>query len=167
MRTSVPARRLVVVLDTTVAVPGLIGFLLIPPRDTVSTACIQVARSGRIQLAFSEPLLEEVLDVLQREPFALSRGLARRNLSVIEKGARIIAIPGRLTALTRDPDDNIVLKTAMESRADFLVTWNLDHFEEVGRDAQGRLRYRGVEIVRPPDLLRTLRHRVASDDRLN
>lgn len=157
-RISGSGRRLVVVLDTNVVVPGLIGFHLIPPKDAVSTACIQAARSGRIQLAFSALLLEEVLDVLQREPFALSRGIARRNVAVLEKGARIVSIPGRLTALTRDPDDNMVLETAIEGRADILVTWNLAHFEEVGRDTQGHLQYRGIEIVRPPDLLRTLRH---------
>lgn len=147
-----------VVLDTNVAVPGVIGYHLIPPKEAVSTACVKAARSSRIQLAFSEPLLEEVLDVLQRNPFALSHSLARRNLAVLEKGARIVSIPGRLSALTRDPDDNMILETAVEARADFLATWNLDHFEEVGRDTRGRLRYHGVEIVRPPGLLSALRH---------
>jgi hypothetical protein len=53
----------------------------------------------------------------------------------------------------------MVLETAVEARADHLVTWNLEHYEEIGRGASGQLRYRGVEVVTPAEFLRALRER--------
>lgn len=156
---STALRRLVIVLDTNVAVPGVLGYRLLPPKKAVATACVRAARTGHVQLAFSPELLEEVLDVLQRHPFALSRRTARRNLAVLEHGARIVPLPRRLAVLTRDPDDNMVLETAVEARADYLVTWNTEDYEDIGRDAEGRLRFRGVEVITPADLLRALRYR--------
>lgn len=152
-------RRPVVVLDTNVAVPGVIGYRLVPPKQAVAAACVRAARAGQVQLAFSVELLEEVLDVLQRPPFSLSFRTARRNLGILERGARIVALSGRVDVLAKDPDDNMVLETAVEARADYLVTWNIDDYEEIGRAATGRLLYRGVEVVTPADHLRTLRYR--------
>jgi putative PIN family toxin of toxin-antitoxin system len=150
------------VLDTNVAVPGVIGYRLVPPREAVSTACVQAARAGRIQLAFSPELLEEVLDVLQRAPFSLSYRTARGNVGILERGARIVALRDRLDVLKRDPDDNMVLGTAVEARADYLVTWNLADYDDLGRDAKGRLRYRGVEVVTPRYLSRPFASRPRS-----
>lgn len=61
-------------------------------------------------------------------------------------------ITGRLGALRRDPDHNDVLETAIAARASFLVTWNVRDYEELGRDADGRPRYRGVEVVEPGEM---------------
>lgn len=147
-----------VVLDTNVAVPGVIGYAMLPPKTVVSTACVLAASNGRVRLAFSAPLLNEVLDVLQREPFGLPYRLARQNLALLQQGADIVPVAGTLRVLTRDPDDNMVLETAVAARATFLVTRNLDDFEEVGRNAQGTLWYRGVSIVSPEEFLRRLRY---------
>lgn len=157
LRSAAP-RRPVVVLDTNVAVPGLLGYSLIPPWKSVAAACVQAARDGRVQLAFSPELLEELLDVLQRPPFALSRRTARRNVALLESGARLVPLPGRLAVLKRDPDDNMVLETAVEARADYLVTWNIGDYEDAGRSAEGRLRFRGVEVIKPAGLLRAIRY---------
>jgi putative PIN family toxin of toxin-antitoxin system len=148
----------VVVLDTNVAVPGVIGYRRVPPAEAVCTACVQAGRAGRIQLAFSPAMLEELLDVLQREPFALTHRTARRNVRLLEHGARLVKIPRRLSVLKRDPDDNVILETALAARADYLVTWNLDDFAELNGGEREGLRYRGVRIVAPGELLRALRH---------
>lgn len=51
--------------------------------------------------------------------------------------------------LTLDPGDDIVLKTAIEGGADFLVTDNTRHFAEISKLKGGTLglRYRGVTVV--------------------
>ncbi len=157
-----PFRTPIVVLDTNVAVPGLIGYRRVPRSEAVSSACILAAREGRARLAASPELFEEVLDVLQRAPFRLSYRTARRHVAILERGTRVVAATGRVRVLRLDPDDNMILETAIAARADFLVTWNLVHYEELGRNEAGRLVYRGVEVLPPGEFLRVLRDQAAT-----
>jgi predicted nucleic acid-binding protein len=55
-----------------------------------------------------------------------------------------------LKVLTRDPSDNAYLACAVEAGADYLVTGNIGHFEEVGNT------YRGVMIISPRTFLEIL-----------
>ncbi len=146
------------VLDTNIAVPGLVGYARGPDSSALATACIAAVRDRRVRLAFSPETLEELLDVLQRPPFGLSFQTARRNVRLLERHAKIVALTGRLAALQRDPDDNVVLETAVVARADYLVTRNVRDFAELVRAGSEQIRYRGVTVLPPGDFLRAVRH---------
>lgn len=136
----------------------MIGYRRVPPKEAVSTACVLAARNGRVQLAFSPEMLEEVMDVLQRAPFSLTPRTARLNVRLLERGARLVKVTHALDILQHDPDDNAILETAVVARADYLVTWNRDHFRELGAADRDEIHYRGVTVVSPGVLLRALRH---------
>ncbi len=53
----------------------------------------------------------------------------------------------KLTVLTRDPSDNVYLACAMEGQCNYLVTGNVDHFEEAGEVFQN------VKIISPRNFL--------------
>lgn len=69
--------------------------------------------------------------VLQYPAFGVSASTARRMVRAVRGIAMVVEIPKRLTVLTTDPDDNIILQTAFVGKADMRVTAKLAHFEEV------------------------------------
>lgn len=116
---TVPSSELRLVLDTNTALSGLIWGG--PPG-----ALIHAARHGRIQLCSSMPLIAELQGVLRRDKFAAPlkpRGLSAADL--FDGYAALVEIvrPVPLHAATlRDPDDDVVLATALAARADTIVS---------------------------------------------
>lgn len=101
------------------------------------------------QVVVSPPILLELLRVFQY-PRIRQRietddllHLMQRVVATVDLNIQAVST----TILNRDPDDNVYLSCAVESRADFLVTGNLKHFDEAGKI------YRGVRIVSPRDFL--------------
>jgi putative PIN family toxin of toxin-antitoxin system len=100
---------------------------------------LELARHGGIELAISEPLLDEVLDVLQRK-FLLSPHDARENIQFIESFTRRVHPARVIDAIAEDPDDNRVLECAAENVSDFIVTHD--------KDLLRRKRFEGIPIVK-------------------
>lgn len=140
-------RPLRITLDTNLLVPGLIGAARMPPAATATAALVRAAQARVIALVVSDPLLAEVEQVLQDPSFAVSVRTARRMVRAVRGIATVVEIPGKLAVLTVDPDDNVILETAVAGKADLLATNNLAHFEEVRSRAEAPLRFRGVDIV--------------------
>jgi putative PIN family toxin of toxin-antitoxin system len=140
-------RPLRITLDTNLLVPGLIGAARMPPAATATAALVRALQARVIALVVSDPLLAEVERVLQDPSFAVSVRTARRMVRAVRGIATVVEIPGKLAVLTVDPDDNVILETAVAGKADLLATNNLAHFEEVRSRAEAPLRFRGVDIV--------------------
>jgi len=104
-----------VVVDTNVLVSGLLfdG----PPRRV-----LELAITGRVQLAISPPLVEELRGVLNRVKF----GLTAEQVTTIVAQVVQTAVPVRprrsIDVCTEDPDDNRVLECAAEARAGAIVS---------------------------------------------
>jgi predicted nucleic acid-binding protein len=159
-----PHPRLVV--DTNIFVPGLVGVLASPPGRSASAGLIRAWRGERCTLIVSEPLLEEYWRVLQRPPFGVARRNATRLRDVIRSRA-VVVVPDR------DPDDNVVLLTAVRGRADMLVTDNTADFAELASGRMVRrklhnreLRYRGARVVSLSECLDEIRAMHADADRI-
>ena len=135
------------VLDTNLLVPGLIGAARIPPAESATAALIRAAQARIILLLVSDPFLVEVERVLQYPSFGVSPRAARRIVRAVRGIATAVEIPGKLNVLTTDPDDNVILETAVVGKADLLATGNMVHFEDVRSHAGAALRFRGVNIV--------------------
>ena len=145
--TAPPKPRLVI--DTNILVPAVLGATASPPRASASAGLLRAWRAGFCSVVVSEDLLAEYLHVLQRPAFGVSRQRALRLCAqVAARAIVVVPQPGR-QLLSRDPDDDMVLKTALAGKADLLVTDNRRHFAEIAtlRGGTADLCYRGVRVV--------------------
>lgn len=112
------------VLDTNL----LISALILPkskPARLLSTL-----RKSKFILVTSNPMLGEIEQVLKRPKFAekyhLSANLRENLLFFLRRRARIIPKLKKPSIKVRDHKDLIVLATALDGKADFLVTGDKD-----------------------------------------
>jgi putative PIN family toxin of toxin-antitoxin system len=137
-----------VVLDTSVVVAAL--------RTTLgagSAVLRLVAEREMIALA-TPPLFLEYEEVLQRAEQRLAHGLDNEELeSFLSELAAVvepIELHFRLRPQLRDPKDEMVLETAINARADALVTYNISDFAVAGRRFQ-------IPVLTPGQLLQKVK----------
>jgi len=128
-----------VVLDANVLISGLISGNGIPGE------ILDAWMKGRFQLFVSPQIMKEVRRVLLYPRIAerLETGDAELLIKHLGSLAKLVTGSEPLNVLIRDPSDNIYLSCAVEAKCNFLVTGNLNHFEEAG------LEFMGVRIVNP------------------
>ena len=104
----------------------------------------------------SVPLMIEYEAVLSRDEHLLASGLSAEEVQALLDAVAMVVEPVRLAYLWRplltDTDDDMVLETAINGRADVLVTLNLRDFAA----AKGMF---DVVILSPADALEWLRKR--------
>lgn len=122
-----------VVLDTNTVVSGFLW-------GNEPRALIDAAVEGRIELFTSEVLIAEIEDVLPRARFAAR--LAEKQLAIpalIERYrvlANIVAPAVLSGPVSKDPDDDLVLATALAASANLIVSRdkhlrNLKYFHRI------------------------------------
>ena len=147
------------VIDTNILVPAVVGAAADPPAPTASASLLRAWHAGFCSVVVSAVLLDEYEDVLQRPPFGVPDAAAARYCRAIGRRAVRVAPLRSKALLTRDPDDDLVFRTALAGRADLLVTHNLRDFAEVAALPGGTpdLRYRGLRVVGLGDALAAIR----------
>lgn len=137
-----------IVLDTSVLVAALRS------RLGASNAILGLVAKGRLILLATPPLFLEYEDVLKRAEQRLEHGLSPDEIDqfLVELAAVIepVEVQYRWRPQLRDPNDEMVLETAILGEADALVTFNVGDFS----DAASRF---DVLVLRPADLLRSLK----------
>ena len=128
-----------VVLDTSVVASGLFwkGF----PQVLVAAAAAE-----QIQVVTSEPLLHELWVVLRRRKFSAKVAATGRTVEeLVERYTQLARIvhPVAIRPTAADPDDDIVLGTALAAHVDLLVSGDT-HLLSLGQ-------FEGVPIVNPAD----------------
>lgn len=136
-----------VTLDTNVLVAGLRS------RNGASFELLSHWLRGNLATCASVPLWLEYEATLKREDVAKAHGLRGDEIDVLLDALAVHVIPVDLRFLwrpqLRDPKDEMVLETALNGRADALVTFNRDDFEHAAR------RFK-LQLWRPQDLLARL-----------
>lgn len=122
-------------------------------RTGTLVRCWDAVLEKRVRLCTSPHLLDELVRVLQYPRIGEPPGRALRYADLVARLAIVVDPPGMLSVLRTDPDDNHALECATAAGADYLVTGNLKHFEELGRDAAGALAYDTTRIVSPREFL--------------
>lgn len=129
--------------DTNVYVSALRG-------GKVASRLLEVAEEGAFALQVSQPILDEVAEVLERE-----FGRTKERTDIIRQALSEISqrvVPHiKLDVVKNDPDDNAILECSQASNSDYVVTWD-KHLLKLGR-------YAGAEIVKPEEFLALLRER--------
>lgn len=125
---------MIIVLDTNVLIAAFIAH----------GSCSELIEHCAIQhvITLSEPMLEEFRDVLVRK-FGYGVTEAKAAANLIQSRA-IMVKPVRLPgAVCRDPDDDVVLATAVAGCAQIIVTGD--------KDLTILKSYEGIKIIRPTD----------------
>jgi uncharacterized protein len=120
-----------VVIDTNVLISAIIGHG--KPRRLLS----RVLRDH--SAVASREMLAELADVLAREKFSLSAGQIARFLTIYTRRSEVVDLDRRVDAVEADPADNVVLGTAVNGRAAFIVTGD-GHLLELAE-------FEGIRIV--------------------
>jgi putative PIN family toxin of toxin-antitoxin system len=104
--------------------------------------------SGRLTLVASETTFAEMTEVLERPELIRTgeaRRLARTLMATIRDRAEFVAISGELH-VCRDPNDDPLIETALEGRADVLVREDKDLTDDP--DVAAVLASGGVRVLR-------------------
>lgn len=115
-----------VVLDTNVIVAGLRS------SSGASHQLLRAIPNRQFECLLSVPLFFEYESVLHRQDTLAQTGLAEKDILVLLDVWAAVCKPVKFHYLwrpmLRDPSDEMVLETAVNGAADFLVTFNLRDF---------------------------------------
>lgn len=108
----------------------------------------QAWQEGAFRVVISLPLLEELADVLTRPRLTRKYALAFADVQAFvrlltERG--VMVFPVGALKICRDPDDEVVLETAVLGQAEFVVTRDDDL--KADADLVAALQDRGVRVV--------------------
>ena len=70
----------------------------------------------------SVQMLAELEDVLHRDKFQLTDGQITDYLSLVISGSTVLNVADYPEVIRADPDDDVVLASALEGEADYIVT---------------------------------------------
>jgi putative PIN family toxin of toxin-antitoxin system len=136
------------VLDTDVMVAAMRS------NQGASRQLLLAAMDRRVTVVASVPLLLEYEAVLTRAEHLHVMGISAAEVNEVLDGLCAVVEPVAFRFLWRpqlkDPGDEMVLETAVNGSADRLATFNVRHFDPVGR------RF-GIRAMRPGAILRELR----------
>jgi putative PIN family toxin of toxin-antitoxin system len=138
------------VLDTDVVVAA------IRSNRGASRALLVAALEQRYAVVASVPLMLEYESVLTRPEHVVAAGISVADVEVLLDALAAVVEPIRISYLWRpllpDAGDDLVLETAVNGRADAVVTFNRRDFEPV------TARF-GIEILTPGEAVRRLEKR--------
>jgi putative PIN family toxin of toxin-antitoxin system len=119
-----------------------------------SAAILRAVREGRVTLLVSLPLAMEYEAVCSEAEHQLAAGLNEQEVEIFLDAVLSMAEPVKAHFLwrpqLRDPCDEMVLETAVNGRADALVTFNVRDFGDVPE------RF-GIEVMIPREAIRRVR----------
>ena len=133
-----------VVIDTVVFVRSLIN-----PHSR--SGQIVFSHNKLYELYVSEPVIKEILEVLQRpeltSKFNSLKKMNYKKILIILSHAQAVEI-SKIPEVSRDPKDNIFIATAIEAEADYLVSED--------KDLLVLKKYKGIKIINTETLLQIL-----------
>ena len=119
-----------------------------------SAAILRAARQDEVTLLVSVPLAMEYEATCSELEHQLAAGLSEQEVGIFLDGILAMAEPVKAHFLwrpqLRDPGDEMVLETAVNGRADALVTFNVRDFGSVPE------RF-GIEVLIPREAIRRIR----------
>ena len=132
-----------IVLDTNVLVSALIKSG--KPRELI----FEIVRK-KVQVVTSEKILEEFIEVTEDLGIRryVSDGDVIEFLRVIGNLANVIRVRSKFKVIKEDPDDDVVLRTAHDGRAEYIVSGD--------RHLLSLKKFKGAKIVTVSQMLNIL-----------
>ena len=132
---------MIVAVDTNVLISAVMGHG--KPRRLVT----RLLKEHKV--ITSREMLAELVDVLDRAKFAkIKKRKVTKFLSIFTSKAEIVSIQEDVDVIPEDPDDNIVLSTASEGNANYILSGD-KHLLKLRE-------FRGIRIVPVKEMLELL-----------
>jgi putative PIN family toxin of toxin-antitoxin system len=97
------------------------------------------------RLVLSDPILKEFAEVMNREEIKIRFEYTLRNITEFQEAIRnvaeIITVKSNLEVVKEDPDEDIVVNTAVDGKADYIVSGD-EHLKKLRK-------FRGIQILSP------------------
>jgi uncharacterized protein len=106
-------------VDTNILISGLV-YRRGKPHDL-----LQQALAGEISLTISQPIVDEMADVLARKFGATLEEIAEAR-EIVAKAAKMVSPTAELNVISHDPPDDRVLECAVSAGSDYIVTGDKD-----------------------------------------
>ncbi len=100
---------------------------------------------GDFELIISQKQLEELKEVMDYPKFTFTEGQKSKFIAILLEIAKVVEISEKLKVIKEDPDDDIILETAVENNADFIISGD-DHLLNLKK-------YNNVKIVTAAEFL--------------
>ncbi len=104
-----------IVLDTNILVSGLL-------HNGKPRRLLDLAVNGNLELVSSTEMIKELSEVLSRDKFGLSKGEQIVMADFVIRLSKITVLKSKFKAVKEDPDDDIVINTAYDGDAEYIVT---------------------------------------------
>lgn len=121
-----------IVLDTNVLVSAII-------HNGKPRKLFQMGIDGKYQIMTSKEILDELLEVIKRPKFKMTRGNIVRIVSTLMETGKNVQITSNFRIISDDLDDNIIINTAHDGNADYIVSGD--------RHLLDLIEFRGIKIV--------------------
>jgi putative PIN family toxin of toxin-antitoxin system len=104
--------------------------------------------NGKYQILMSSEMLDELSEVLQRPKFRMVGKDIIRIVSALVESSKNIPVTSNFQVITKDPDDNIIINTAYDGNADYIVSGDkiITYLKN----------FRGIKIVSVDEMLKIL-----------
>jgi putative PIN family toxin of toxin-antitoxin system len=128
-----------IVLDTNILISAVIAEGR--PRDL-----LKMAIQRRYLLIKSKETVEEFVEVLQRPKFEMTKKEITKAKSVLIRTGKTIKVTSKRRVIAEDPDDDILINTALDGNADYLVSGD-PHL-------LGLSKYKNIDIITVDNMLK-------------
>ena len=98
----------------------------------------------------SSQILAELADVLSRDKFSVTNSQVERFISILLKKATIASVDYNLKVILEDPDDDIVLSTALNGKADYITSGD--------KHLLSLKKFQNIKILKVKELFEILSH---------
>lgn len=130
-----------IVLDTNVLISAII-------RDGKPRKLFQMGIDGKYHILLSRKMLDGLSMVLQRPKFKMTEEEIIRIVSALEVTAKKVVVTSDFQVVTSDPDDNVIINTAHDAKANYIVSGD--------PDLKDLKNFRGIRIVSVDEMLKIL-----------
>jgi putative PIN family toxin of toxin-antitoxin system len=130
-----------IVLDTNVIISAII-------RNGEPRKLLEFGINGKYRILMSREILNEFSEVLQRPKFKTTVDEVTNIISALVKSSENVTIKSNLKVIASDPDDDIMINTAYDGKADYIVSGD--------SDIKSLRNFKGVKIVSVDEMLKIL-----------
>ena len=131
-----------IVLDTNILVSAIIS-------NGKPRKLFQMGIDGKYKILTSKETLDELSEVLQRQKFKMTGGEIIRIVSALMKTGENVRVTSNFEVLRNDPDDNIIINTAHDGNADYIVSGD--------KDIKDLKNFKKIKIVSVDKMLKILK----------
>jgi putative PIN family toxin of toxin-antitoxin system len=130
-----------IVLDTNVLISAII-------RNGKPRKLFQLGIDGKYQILTSKEILNEFEGVIHRPKFKMTKDEVIVIVSTLVDSCEKIPLKSNFKVIESDPDDDIIINTAYDGKADYIVSGD--------PDLKSLKNFKGIKIVSVDEMLKIL-----------